>query len=80
MFLYAFEFVMTRSYGRYLPSSAIIPYCDLFNHSSRGYQRYVVHKKYELEQGLKPQNYKLKSKHFRLDILDNPKLKFDEKY
>ena len=46
-FYWAYEAVMTRCFGWSLPSTSLVPFADMLNHSNEATTYYLVNKKFE---------------------------------
>jgi len=60
LYIWAYEFVMTRCYGWSLPSTILIPLADFLNHDKHGVDHYLIHEGFELKEKEKHQGYNIK--------------------
>jgi hypothetical protein len=47
IFYWSYQFVMTRCYGWSLPSTCLVPFADMMNHSCESTTHYIVNSLYE---------------------------------
>lgn len=71
LYIWAYEFVMTRCYGWSLPSTILIPLADFLNHHKHGSDHYLIHQGYELNETKKHEGYNVKKQKVDLSELSS---------
>ena len=77
LFLWCYEYVLTRCYGWSVKYTSLIPFADLLNHNTSAVDHFFVDKNLENDKFLDP-DYKMKKDKINLELIGVSNIKKEE--